>query len=129
MGYYSCFNIGIQAKKEFSIEEVTGELLRISGYDLYDFAEYPLSKEGNVYHFEVEFVTWYSYTENFVELSKIFPELIFFVSRLGEDNTDYTEQVFKNGEVEEKQLTLIYPEWETSSEYEEIFEQYRPQQF
>lgn len=126
MGYYSCFEIKIHAEKEFSIEEVIGKLLKMSGYDLTDDL---VSEEENSYHFSVDDVKWYSYEENFVELSKIFSELTFFISRSGEDNTDYTEQVFKNGEVEEKQLTVIYPKWETNSEYEEIFEQYRPQQF
>lgn len=126
MGYYSCFNIEIHAEKEFSIEEVIGKLLKISDYDLTDNL---VSQEGNSYYFCVYDVKWYSYEENFVELSKVFPELIFFISRAGEDNTDYTEQVFKNGEVKGKQLTVIYPKWETNSKYEEIFDQYRPQQF
>lgn len=128
MGYYSHFDIEIHSDRKFSIEEVTKKLSEISGYDLIEDFE-SCEKEEKIFCCEVNDVKWYSYEEDFIELSKIFPDFIFFVSRLGEYETDYIEQVFKNGKSTERNLVVIYPKWEDNSENEQIFKKYRPQQF
>lgn len=136
MGYYSNFNIQIISREQFSVNELIKELNEISNYvDFSSFMEStnPLliySEDENMpefiapdsmdktteFCFDVFDLTWYDCEENFIALSKKFPNIKFFITRYGEDIADMEEMYIINGKSQTQSAKIIFPKWDENTE-------------
>lgn len=136
MGYYSNFNIQVISKEQFSVNELIKTLNDISNYgDLSIFMEStnPLliySDDGNMpefiasdsmdktteFCFEVCDLKWYDCEENFIALSKKFPNIKFFITRYGENTADMEEMYIINGKSQTQFVNIIFPKWDENTE-------------
>lgn len=57
-----------------------------------------------------DFVKWYNYEIDIIEVSQQFPDCVFLLEGDGEDSLDYWREYFKNGEIEYCPGTLTYHE-------------------
>lgn len=114
MGMYSNFYIRVVDSKGnvafYLLEEISEALTKITqGYDFY--AEKDMIRSGNE-------IKWYGYEDDILKLSKKYPELTFEVFREYEEGdwlnndgtleTSHQFRIFKNGNVEEKKLRLMW---------------------
>ena len=58
---------------------------------------------------------WYSYKEDMIEISKLFPEHYFMLYGEGEDHEDNWKCGFHNGEVEQVWGEIHYPKFENEN--------------
>ena len=143
MGYYSNFNIQVISKEKFSINELIKELDSIANYvdfsGLMENSNPPLieSEDENMpkfiasdsmdktteFCFDVFDLNWYDCEENFIALSKKFPNLNFFITRYGEGTVDIEEMYIINGKSQTQFAELIFPKWDENTE--KIFEKNR----
>lgn len=133
MGYYSRFNVRFRSKEKFMVDEILNKLSELFEYDITTFGDYMEDaydnfegKLHNDFGFDVMEVKWYDYLQNFIELSKDYPKIHIFIVREGEEWGDYEEDYIYNGELKEKQVEIIYPDWK-NDEINDIFKYYRPQ--
>jgi hypothetical protein len=125
MGYYTRFDIRItgdaaQSEEELFVEEAKKAGLRVpvkmqkiveghlnkwcdiiskkSGYELYEVHEMAHISEAK----------WYDCEKHMLELSNEYPDVLFEVFTLGEDQDNTELTYFKNGKTEDAKCTITY---------------------
>lgn len=94
MGYASNFTINI-IRGEFDPEEVDQVISKVSGY-------------GNIYTGEpTDRIKWYDMSKDMSSVSRIFPDLMFEVTSVGEDG-ERSCSYFCNGTLKEAQVVIVY---------------------
>ena len=99
MGYYTYYSIDIEGMtpevKPAVIEAFKDK--RIIGYVFDEYLD-PLDA-----------VKWYEHDKDMLEISKLFPNLIFHLGGVGDENTDLWETHYKAGKMQHCQAEIVYP--------------------
>jgi len=81
MGYYTDFELSFNSPA--NREVITESLVNISGYDNLQYQEMNAK--------------WYNWKEDMLELSKLYPEVLFTLEGSGEEKEDQWKAYFKGG--------------------------------
>jgi hypothetical protein len=58
--------------------------------------------------------TWYDHETDMLEFSKLYPDLVFKLSGVGEDKIDLWKKYFKNGKMQTTVGKIVYDEFDES---------------
>lgn len=122
MGYYTTYEFGTKGNK-YKVKDIASYIKE----ELYDKSNgnkfYPFSYEldllfleENIYDFELhsDDTKWYRHDEEMLELSKQFPETVFYLYGVGEDNNDMWYKYYKNGKSQYCPAKITYDEYDKS---------------
>lgn len=103
MGYISHFKIETRGESlgtQEKLEEIVSEY----------FNDNDDSDDGSFCPFSEE-CKWYDMEKDMIKFSKLYPNTVFIVERVGEDRDDYSKHVFYNGKYENSVANVIieYP--------------------
>lgn len=107
MGHYSYFELDIEAP--FDWESDHTDIIR-------DFhkqnvhADYAIDEDGD----SVQSTKWYEYKKDFVAFSSRYPDIIFIVTRKGEESGDIEKSYFKNGRQWSTKAKIVFDEFDES---------------
>lgn len=123
MGYYTWFSM--QARNIKSKEEYESIVQTLKDKEIYEredtcgvFCESKYYENEHEANFSVyDECKWYDHEYDMMQVSKMFPDVIFRLSGDGEEREDMWREYFHNGEVEECRAQVIFPkpveiEWE-----------------
>ena len=95
MGYYTAYNINYTVPEGEDKENFSHKLARVLSAvnsDLYYTANCTIEDM-----IEDDVMKWYDHTEDMIELSKLFPTVIFTLEGNGEDRDDIWREYYFNG--------------------------------
>ena len=101
MGYYTTFNFSEIGTPALSTDQFQEDFKRITSYNF----EYDYGLNAK----------WYGYTEDMIELSKLYPTTIFIIEGDGEKSDDLWKAGYFNGSYQQVQAKLVYPEFDIQS--------------
>ena len=123
MGYYTNYEFGTKGNKTYKVKDIVSymkEQYKKSNEDkFYPFSyefEYYLNDEST-YDFELNSdgdVKWYYSDEEMIELSKQFPETVFYLYGVGEESGDLWYAYYKNGKSQFCPATITYEQYDES---------------
>lgn len=96
MGYYTTFSLKVIGHTEIDHEEEISNEFH-DGYPVFD-----------------ESVKWYDYQQDMKEYSLKYPELLFKLEGVGEQNEDMWICYFKNGKMQECPATITFDDFDES---------------
>ena len=99
MGYYTDFSLSHDS--DINDEEIADNLTKISGYKLNHDLELYQSK-------------WYSWNNDMLSLSKMFPDVLFTLNGVGEEHGDIWRAFIKNGKMQVSKAVLMYEPFDES---------------
>ena len=111
MGYYTLYNISYDVpegvdKKKFSNKLAIG-LYAIN-------SEFGFFKDCEIEDLiEDEMKKWYSCEEDMIQLSKLFPEIVFTIEGWGEDREDIWREYFFNGKCQYAPAQIKFAPFDT----------------
>lgn len=122
MGYHTTYELSTKGNK-----------YKVSDIIFYMKKQYVLSKENRYYPFDYEFdnllfdertddillcsydaVKWYNSDEEMKDLSKQFPETVFCLYGIGENNGDIWYKYYKNGKSQYCPAKIVFDEYDES---------------
>lgn len=103
MGYITRFELMVY-EGDKTINEILQENEDFNGLD------YAIDENGE----SAERVKWYDHTEDMIELSKKYPDIIFSLKGDGEAQGDSWYKYFKNGKVQECYAKITYDPYDES---------------
>ena len=116
MSYKVSFDLEMQGRNQPSIEEVAGQLVTL--VDKFD-PHSDLDRE--LYNGRVQSwvsylenggrIRWYSYKDDMLQVSRRWPDTMFILTGIGEENGDYRRAYFQNGSSHEDKGKLVFPEF------------------
>ena len=115
MGYYTQFdlrahNVKTQEEYEAIVEELKDYELYASEHDYGIFQNSHYYEDCKEAYFEsYEEYKWYDHISDMIKLSKIFPDVTFRLSGIGEEWDDRWYEYYYNGEVEECRAEVYFP--------------------
>lgn len=98
MGYYTEYQISTDESSAANKDEYECALRDIMGAD--DTFEF----------FEPFTVKWYNWRDDMLNLSLLFPDVVFRIQGVGEEKYDMWRAVFKNGKYNKCQAAFVWPE-------------------
>lgn len=108
MGYYTDYRLQVSGLSENNqTDDIEYHLAHISGY-----------RDWTVISYDPEFVMllgsskWYNCDQDMIELSKLYPHLMFELHGVGEGVADLWHMKVKNGESERVAAQLVWPSFE-----------------
>jgi len=115
MGYSTCFDIYVgdnpyinpdyKFEKKPELEEFHAKVLK----KLQEISDYPQIEDSENGIFYLYDSNWYDWFENFIELSKNYPDTQFYVRGQGEEDDDLWHARFFNGKGSRKTAEIVYP--------------------
>lgn len=105
MGYYNDFKLKVNTDDDVILEQVADDLDEISTYDW---------EECDVGEFSLDGAKWYHHEEDMKKVSALYPDLLFTVSAVGEENGDLWKAHFKNGKMQHCPAIITYEEYDES---------------
>lgn len=111
MGYYTNYNLDVNnVNTEEEHEAILDKLheLNIIGYALDTGYWSERSKSSSFYSYDE--AKWYDHDEDMRKLAEAFPEKTFKLSGTGEDHDDRWYCLYKNGEMEQIDAIITWPE-------------------
>ena len=123
MGYYTNYEFGTKDNKAYKVKDIVSYMK-----DQYDKSNgdkfYPFSYEFEDYlndeitcDFELyssDATKWYYHDEEMIELSKQFPETVFYLYGEGEESGDLWYQYYKNGKSQYCPAIVTYEPYDES---------------
>lgn len=107
MGYYTSYELSIY-QKDIDITECVEDVVSARFSEINpDFGKDFLRKYVISGY---ETIKWYSYEEDMKELSKDFPDYVFYLEGCGEDFHDWWKIVFHDGRASQKNM-VMEPQW------------------
>lgn len=122
MGYYTTYEFGTKDNKAYKAKDIASYMK-----EQYDKSNrnkfYPFHREfegwmlnEDIFDFEMytDEVKWYYHDEEMLELSKQFPETVFYLYGVGEENGDLWYKYYKNGKSQFCPATITYESYDES---------------
>lgn len=113
MGYYTHYKLKINEEdfnkqsEAFMEREYEGKYEKIYMYVLKERKKNKDFMYG-VWENDGESCTWYDYKEELIELSKAFPDIVFYLSGEGEESGDVWKHYFKAGKDQESKVKITF---------------------
>ncbi len=100
MGYYTNFTLSVHKHNcsSFDFEKIVEELNEAIGYEIF-------SDTGDC----IEYQKWYECLEDMCDFSKRYPDLIFEIEGVGEEQGDVWEAYFCNGKYKKYVVKTVIP--------------------
>ena len=95
MGYYTDFELnarnaeGIGSELEDALNEISGYLIELG---------------------EISSMKWYEHDKHMLQLSKLFPEVVFLLDGEGEETGDIWKAMYKNGKSKTVRAQILIPD-------------------
>lgn len=102
MGYYTYFEITIPAK--FDVDDVIDKLVTLSDYAF----EKTVTNDKIKSFATVDTCKWYSHESNMIDLSELFPKILFQVDGDGEESDDVWRTYYLNGKSQSVEVKTVY---------------------
>ena len=103
MGYYSDFTISIEqyndTDQEFDADEFSVKFEAITDYEITDAGEY----------WYLTSVKWYDNETQMREISKLWPDYLFSLKRVGEEENDMVMEYYLDGKLQKVAATISFP--------------------
>ena len=102
MGYYTLYTLSVEVGDPNIIDsqEFQDIFYKTTSYNI-----------ENLY----DTIKWYSCTENMIQISKLYPDVVFKLCGDGEDRDDRWIEYYCNGEAVRSQASIVYPPVDVSS--------------
>lgn len=125
MGYYTRYDLSVEESTHKAKDIITYMKRRLDENDWFYAFEYDLNKLFNDYHKDSKYdndttfyldcddeCKWYDHKEQMLELSKQFPDTLFELHGIGEENEDVWNKYFKNGKMQACYAELVIPPYD-----------------
>lgn len=110
MGYYTRYYLEVRGCKSKDEYNILCEALRTKDLVGYAFEPTGYIEDTRTQTFETyDSVKWYTYESDMLEISKLFPQMTFMLSGVGEDPEDIWKAYYHNGESEMCEAVVAYP--------------------
>lgn len=103
MGYYTMFELELKDVDWEIAEPIISELRESN-----ECAKEAIDENGDAY----ESTKWYGFREDMINFSKQYPDILFILRGVGEENDDIWKEHFKNGECTRYGVRIIYDDGE-----------------
>ena len=105
MGYYTEYDLNMMPWPcEDKEREIKANIIaRIDSIDISKV------EDSDIEWFLSSEMKWYHYREDMLEVSKMFPDIMFILHGEGEDHDDMWYEYYCNGETERIEAELVYP--------------------
>lgn len=121
MGYYTNYEIGTKDNKMYTVKDIASYIKEKSDKEdkFYPFSYEVEDYLNDEYFYDFELYSdgatkWYHYNEEMIELSKQFPETVFYLFGEGEENGDLWYTYYKNGKSQYCPATITYETYDES---------------
>lgn len=110
MGYYTVYSLGADHydhKTGTRTDDVSGDLRDEINEELRkrDVIEYALTEDWSCY----DAVKWYDHDDDMIEVSKMFPDVLFCLHGEGETSEDMWDAYYLNGKMQYCGAEIVYP--------------------
>ena len=123
MGYYTWFEIGVQENKgKYKVDDIIqymkNEFDKNDKFYPFEYAmENDEGNESDASYFGLncdESSKWYEHDEEMLEMSKAFPEIVFYLHGEGEESGDLWFTYYKNGKKQYCPARIEFDEYDES---------------
>jgi len=112
MGYYTAYNISYKVPEGEDRDKLSYDLAR--GLHAINSDFYYTENSTIEDMIEEDVMKWYDHTEDMIELSKLFPTIVFTVEGNGEDRDDIWREYYFNGKFQYAPATIIFDDFDES---------------
>lgn len=109
MGYYTSFEINVTGTEDF--ETIHSTIEQVSDYS---FDQYPHTKSMS----SCDTYKWYSWQDDMKEVSKRFPNSLFIVNGLGEEDGDIWRCYFRRGKMDHINAEIVFRDSPLKAEHD-----------
>lgn len=110
MGYYTAYNLEVENYDKATgvrSADVAPDVLKeiVAELEKRDVIGYALTEDL----YCADHVKWYDHDSDMIEVSKLFPDVLFCLHGEGELNADLWDAYYLDGKMQDCQATVVYP--------------------